>query len=166
MDIEGKGGICFYKFITLYCKTNIRMNKLILSCLLIPLAGLCGFINDPFSPTNLVEVRSGAWPITLERTIARRDTSYFLEYRNQQVLNGVEMDTLPFPDKAQLKYFGKALSALKTGTNGDIAKFNDYSLKRADKKYEGVFYILSFQWGSTDFRQPEADLMINTIRKL
>jgi hypothetical protein len=65
-----------------------------------------------------------------------------------------------------LKYFEKALTTLKTGHNGDIAKFRDYSIKRADKKYEGTWYILKIKWGLTDFRQSEADLMINTIRAL
>jgi len=76
------------------------------------------------------------------------------------------MDTLSFSNLQQLRYFEKALTTLKSGNNGDIAKFKDYSLKRADKKYEGIWYILRHQWGSTDFRQPEADIMIKTIRSL
>jgi hypothetical protein len=154
-----------YIFI-LSAQSNDHMNRLILS-LCIPFVTL-PVINgggDP-SPTSLAEVRTGEWPITLERMIERRDTSYFLEYRNEEVLDGIAMDTLPFPNLTQLKYLGKALSALKTGSNGDIAKFSNYSVKRADKKPEGVFFILRFQWGSTEFRQPEADIMINTIKNL
>jgi len=139
------------------------MKKLILFSLLIPFAG---FNSLHHSSTNLVEVRAGTWPITLERTIERSDTSYFLEFRNQQIMNEVVMDTLPFPDLGQLKYFEKALTTLKTGNNGDIAKFKDYSIKRAEKKYEGVWYILRLKWSSTDFRQPEADIMINAIKNL
>jgi len=141
------------------------MKRLLLSSLIIPFASQAGLYSGHES-TNLVEVRTGVWPITLERTVERRDTTYSLQFRDQQVLTGVVMDTLPFPNLTQLKYFGKALSVLKTGKNGDIAKFKEYSLTRADKKYDGVFFVLKYQWGSTDFRQPEADIMINSIKGL
>jgi len=139
------------------------MKRLILFSLLIPFAG---FDNFPSSSTNLVEVRTGDWPITLERTIERRDTTYSLQFRDQQVLTDVMLDTLSFPNLEQLRYFEKALTFLKTGHNGDIAKFKNYTIKRAEKKYEGVWYILRLKYGSTDFRQPEADIMIKTIRGL
>ena len=142
------------------------MKRLILSVLLLPLAGLAGSHGADPSATNLVEVRSGEWPINLERDIDRRDTSYNLIYRDQSVVSGIVLDTLPFADLGQLKYFGKALSTLKTANNGDIAKFKDYSIKRTDKKGEGTWYMLRYQWGLTDFRQPEADIMIGAIRKL
>jgi hypothetical protein len=142
------------------------MKRLILCALFLPFAGRAGFNSAHSSSTNLVEVRSGAWPINLERTIEDSDTSYSLIFRDQQVLNGVVLDTLPFPNLKQLQYFGKALSALKTGSNGDIAKFKEYSIKRAEKKYEGVWYILKVHWGSTDFQQPEADIMTKTIKNL
>ncbi len=144
------------------------MKKLILGLLVMPFVGKPGFNNFKIknSSTDLVQVRSGAWPIILERTIERRDTTYSLQFRDQQVLTDVAMDTLPFPNLTQLKYFEKALSTLKTGNNGDIAEFKDYSIKRADVKKEGVWYILKYQWGATNFQQPEADIMITTIRKL
>jgi hypothetical protein len=113
----------------------------------------------------LIEVRTGDWPITLEKNTAS-GIPYSLQFRNQQVMTDVVMDTLPFANLEQIKYFEKALSTLKTAHDGDIAKFKDYSIKRAEKKYEGVWYILRLKWSSTDFRQPEADLMINTIRNL
>jgi hypothetical protein len=138
------------------------MKKLILSLFIVPFAGKAGFNSAPPSPNNLFEIRSGDWPIVLEKS----GTSYSLQFRDMQVLTDVVMDTLPFPDLSQLKYFEKALSVLKTAKNGDIAKFKDYSIKRADKKYEGVWYILRIKWGLTDFRQSEADIMINTIRGL
>jgi hypothetical protein len=64
----------------------------------------------------------------------------------------------------QLRYFQQGLSALKTGNNGDIAKYKDYSIKRAQQKNEGIWYILRIKWGLTSFQQPEADLMIKTIK--
>lgn len=139
------------------------MKRLILCTLFIPFAG---FDNFPTSSVNLAEVRTGDWPITLERSVEGRDTTYSLQFRDQQVLTDVVLDTLPFPNLQQLKYFEQALTVLKTGHNGDIAKFKDYTIKRAEKKYEGIWYILRLKYGSTDFRQPEADLMIKTIRGL
>ncbi|MFI5155462.1 MAG: hypothetical protein ACHQEM_04730 [Chitinophagales bacterium] len=142
------------------------MKELFLNVLLLPFLALAWIFGSPKSSTNLVEVRSGEWPINLERNIERADTSYSLIFRDQQFSRGVLLDTLPFANLEQLKYFGKALTVLKTGTNGDIAKFKDYSVMRADKKYEGIWYILRIKWGLTNFRQPESDLMNKTIKSL
>lgn len=142
------------------------MKRLIPIALILCFAVLAAFSHRNSSTTNLVEIRSGAWPMNLERDVDYRDTSYSLLFRDQEVVNGVAMDTLTFTDLRQLKYFQKALTTLKTGNNGDIAKFKNYSVKRADKKYDGVWYILRVKWGSTDFKQPEADIMINTIKRL
>ena len=142
------------------------MKRLILSALFLPFAGKTGHFWVHANSTNLVEVRSGDWPINLERTIEKSDTSYSLLFRDQQVVTGVVMDTLPFPDLVQLKYFEEALSTLKTGNNGDIAKFKDYSIKRAEVKREPVWYILRIKWGLTNFQQPESDIMIRTIKNL
>ncbi|HMH20142.1 MAG TPA: hypothetical protein VK563_00130 [Puia sp.] len=163
------------------------MKRLILS-LLIPFAGQTGIYNGYMLPgsdaaagdraisnshtvsrgqigaTSQVEIRSGVWPILLEKSNSIPGAAYSLQFRDMQVITGVVMDTLPFPDLGQLKYFGKALSALKTGNNGDIARFKEYSVSRADKKYEGVWYLLKYQWGTTDFQQPEADIIIKAIR--
>ena len=142
------------------------MKRLILSALFLPFAVKPGLNHVHSNSTNLVEVRSGDWPMNLERTIEKSDTSYSLLFRDQQVVTGVVMDTLPFPDLVQLKYFEEALSTLKTGNNGDIAKFKDYSIKRAEVKREPVWYILRIKWGLTNFQQPESDIMIRTIKNL
>jgi hypothetical protein len=121
---------------------------------------------DP-TATNLADVRVGQWPMNLERDIDRRDTSYSLIFRNQQYLDVEVMDTLEFANLGQLRYFGQALNALKKGSNGDIANFSNYSVKRADNRFEGgVWYILRIKWGLTDFQQPEADIMCKTINGL
>ena len=142
------------------------MKQLLLGLLVIPFATIGWMNRIPQPANNPVEIRSGEWPILLERTIEQSDTSYSLQFRDVKVRSAVVMDTLPFPNLVQLKYFEKALTTLQTGHNGDIARFKDYSIKRADKKYEGVWYMLEIKWGLTDFRQPEADLMIKTIRGL
>lgn len=131
-----------------------------------PLTILSWLPMDP-SATNLADVRTGEWPMYLERDIDRRDTSYSLIFRDQQVENGVVMDTLEFENLGQLRYLGQALNVLRKGNNGDIANFKDYSIKRADKRYDGgVWYILRIKFGLTDFQQPEADIMCKTIDKL
>ncbi len=142
------------------------MKRLILSLIFIPFAGKAGLYSEHSYASVVVEVRSGDWPITLEKNIDNSGTPYFLQFRDEQVMTNVVLDTLPFPDLTQLKYFGKALSVLKNGNNGDIAKFKDYSIKRAESKKEGKWYILRYQWGLTNFQQAEADTLINAIRKL
>ena len=142
------------------------MKHLFFCLLIISFAGSGGFTRIPLYNDKPVEIRSGEWPIMLQRTIERSDTTYSLQFRDAQVLSVSVMDTLPFPDLSQLKYFEKALTTLKTGNNGDIAKFKNYSIIRADKKYEGTWYMLKLKWSLTNFRQSEADLMIKTIRGL
>lgn len=143
-----------------------NMKKLIvlsLSVLLIPFAG---FRARPGNlPESIVEVRAGTWPISLERNADGVGT-YSLIYRNQEIMDGMSLDTLTFPNLDQLKYFAKGLDALKIGHNGDIANYKDYSLSRADKKLGGIWYLLRYQWGSTSFQQPEADIMGKTIKGL
>jgi hypothetical protein len=138
-----------------------------LSCLFfLPFTILSWLPVDP-SATNLADVRVGVWPMNLERDIDRRDTSYSLIFRNQEYEGFVVMDTLEFENLGQLRYFGKALEVLKKGHNGDIANFSDYSIKRADKRFDGgVWYILRIKFGLTDFQQPEADIMCKTIAGL
>ena len=143
------------------------MKKLFLSVLFVPFAGMAGLQRIPsLSTTHLAEVRSGQWPMDLERDVERRDTFYSLIFRDQQVEDVVVMDTLEFPNLQQLRYLGQALTALKGGHNGDIAKFSNYTIKRADKKFDGVWYMLRDKYGLTDFQQPEADIMCKTIKGL
>ena len=144
----GFSNLSFYIGTSNYC-----MKKLILSILLLPLAGRSG-------SDNSIEIRAGEWPINLESSGA----TYSLIFRDQGVMNSVVLDTLPFPNIEQLRYFDKALSTLKTGNNGDIARFTTYSIKRADKKFDGLWYILKTKYSTTDFRQSEADAMSKAIR--
>ena len=51
----------------LYCRTNIHMKKLILSLIIIPFAGRAGFNSQHIHSAVLLEVRSGDWPISLEK---------------------------------------------------------------------------------------------------
>jgi hypothetical protein len=141
----------------------------LVSLLLIPFAGWRS-VEVPRSrpvqlPENIVEIRGGAWPIDLERNADGVGT-FSLIYRNQEVMTGVSLDTLTFPNLEQLRYFAKGLDALKAGHNGDAANFKEYTLSRADKKFEGIWYLLRYQFGSTSFQQQEADIMGKTIKGL
>ena len=135
------------------------MKKLLFSAFLLPLAAY-----RPSGPTgSSVEIRGGQWPINLERTTDRPGVKFSLIFRDQEVRDVEVLDTLDFANSEQLKYLGQGLTALKNGHNGDIARFKDYTLTRSDKKYDGVWYILRPQYGSTSFKQPEADLLTKTI---
>ncbi len=118
------------------------MKKLIFLSLFIPFFAKAQFTISNSSTTSLLEIREGTWPLDLQRVIKETDTCYVLEFRDQQYTNVVNMSTLRFGDMKQLKYFQKALSALKTGNTGDIAKFKDYTLKRVDVKKDGIWYTL------------------------
>jgi hypothetical protein len=143
------------------------MKKILFIALLLPFAfaAKAQFTIVNTSTLNLVELRQGGtWPINLQRVIKESDTSFALQFRDQQYTNEVIMTALRFSDMQQLKYFQKALAALKNGSTGDVAKFKDYSVKRVDVSREGVQYILSCgEGGTTNFKQPEADKMIAAI---
>lgn len=128
------------------------MKKLFLSLLLLPFARM--------GPTSSVEIRSGKWPISLERN----GGSYSLIFRNQQEMMAEAYDTVEFVNRGQLAYLDSALMILKKGHDGDEATFSNYSVKRADKKYDGMWYILRTKYATTDFRQREADLLSQAIR--
>jgi len=66
--------------------------------------------------------------------------------------------------KTQLVYLDSALSVLKRGHDGDEASFSNYSVKRANKKFDGWWYILRTKYSTCDFRQPEADAISKAIR--
>ena len=125
------------------------MKKLILFAAAGIFSGFTGFRTNPDPvATNLADVRTGQWPINLERDVEGRDTSYSLIFRSQEVMQGTVLDTLPFENIGQLRYFEQALTYLKGAKNGETAKFKDYSIKREEKKYQPVSYLDCFSWVS------------------
>src|ERR1700712_4456689 len=110
------------------------MKKLVLLALLIPFfaTSKAQFTLTNSSTTSIVELRTDTWPLDLQRVIKQTDTSYCLSFRDQQYSNIVNMATLKFKDKGQLKYFQQALSSLAQLESGTIANFKDYTIKRAD----------------------------------
>jgi hypothetical protein len=142
------------------------MKKLFLIYLFIPFAVKAQFKIVNTATIDLLNLRPATWPINLQRVTKESDTCYVLVFRSQEYINEVIMKTLRFRDLEQLKYFQKGLSTLKNGSNGDVAEFKDYTIKRVDKKKEGSWYTLTFDGGITNFQQPEADKMIAVINTL
>jgi hypothetical protein len=143
------------------------MKKIIWIALLMPFFAKAQFKIVNTATINLLELRQGSWPITLQRVTKESDTSYLLLFRNQQITDDVIMTTFKFRDMEQLKYFQQGLSALKKGSNGDMAKYKDYTIKRVDIKREGTWYVLNCnEAGVTNFQQPEADRLISAIISL
>ena len=145
------------------------MKKLIILSLFIPFFAKAQFVIVNTSTISLIEPRTGDWPLDLQRIIKESDTSYVLAFRDQQETTSVNMTTLRFSDKQQVRYFGKGLAELKSGSTGDIAKFKDYTIKRMDVKRDTkgsvCWYILTCEDGSqTNFQQLEADKMITAIK--
>jgi hypothetical protein len=141
------------------------MKNLLLLILFSPLAMKAQFKIVNSATINIVDVRQGTWPISLQRVTKQSDTCYILQFRTQEYNNSVIIKTLKFRDLGQLKYFQQGLAALKSGNNGDVAEFKDYTIKRVDIYKEGTSYILTCDGGLTNFQQPEADRMIAAINK-
>jgi hypothetical protein len=147
------------------------MKKLLLLLFFVPFLSKAQFTLTNTSTISLVELRSGNWPIELQRAVKNNDTCYILSFRDQQVTDDVSMVTLRFGNLDQLRYFMKGLTALKTGTNGDQANYKDYSLKRMDMKKDikktEIWYKVECNSGPvTNFQQSEADKMVATIKTL
>jgi hypothetical protein len=141
------------------------MKKFLVLILLFPLAMKAQFKIVNSATINIIDVRQGTWPISLQRITKPSDTCYVLQFRTQEYNNSVIIKTLKFRDLGQLKYFQQGLSALKSGNNGDVAEFKDYTIKRVDVYKEGTSYILTCDGGLTNFQQNEADRMIAAINK-
>jgi hypothetical protein len=115
------------------------------------------------------EIRLAPWTITMKRIIGETDTCYYLLFRDQQVLNSIQMKTMEFESLEQLKYFEKGLSTLKNGGNGDIAEYERFSIKKAiplNSKKSDAWYILSYGNAVTNFQQAQANRIMFIINKL
>jgi hypothetical protein len=141
------------------------MKNLLLLILISPMVMKAQFKIVNSATINIVDVRQGTWPISLQRITKQSDTCFVLQFRTQEYNNSVIIKTLKFRDLEQLKYFQQGLAALKAGNNGDVAEFKDYTIKRVDVYKAGTSYILTCDGGLTNFQQPEADRMMAAIKK-
>jgi len=150
------------------------MKNLFVLFLFVPFISQAQFTVTNNSTTSLVELRTGTWPLDLQRIIKNTDTCYVLQFRDQQVTSDVNMATLRFGDIGQLRWFEKGLTTLKTtGSNGETLNYKDYTLKRMDVKSDKdpkksvSWYLVTCGDGPvTNFQQGEADRMIAAIKTL
>ena len=106
------------------------MKKLLLLILLSPLAMRAQFKIVNSATINIIDVRQGTWPISLQRITKPTDTCYVLQFRTQEYNNSVIIKTLKFRDLGQLKYFQQGLTA--TLQNLKIILLNGWmSIKKA-----------------------------------
>jgi len=150
------------------------MKNLFVLILFLPFVSKAQFTVTNNSTTSLVELRTGTWPLDLQRIIKNTDTCYVLQFRDQQVTSDVNMATLRFGDIGQLRWFEKGLTTLKTsGSNGETLNYKDYTLKRMDvksdkdpKKSVSWYLVICGSGPMTNFQQSEADRMIAAIKTL
>ena len=119
-----------------------------------------------YPTVDLINVRLAPWPINLQRVIYYTDTCYALQFRDQGVMNAVNIKTMDIYNMEQLKYLKLGLTTLTKGSNGDVAEFKDYSIKKVGTKKENFWYILSYDGGVTNFQQSEANRMVTIINNL
>jgi hypothetical protein len=119
-----------------------------------------------YPTVDLINVRLAPWPINLQRVIYYTDTCYALQFRDQGVMNAMIIKTMEIYNMEQLKYLKLGLTTLTKGSNGDVAEFKDYSIKKVGTKKENSWYILSYDGGVTNFQQSEANRMVTIINNL
>ncbi len=121
-------------------------------------------LNKAYYPTiDLMTVRTDPWIINLQRVIYYTDTCYAIQFRDQSILNAVNIKTMDLETLGQLKYFREGLTTLKKGNNGDVAEFRNYSIKKVGTKKENSWYILSYDGAVTNFQESQANRMIFII---
>jgi hypothetical protein len=123
-------------------------------------------VTSHYPTVDLINVRLAPWPINLQRVIYYTDTCYALQFRDQGVMNAMIIKTMEIYNMDQLKYLKLGLTTLTKGSNGDVAEFKDYSIKKVGTKKENSWYILSYDGGVTNFQQSEANRMVTIINNL
>ncbi len=121
-------------------------------------------LNKACYPTiDLITVRTDPWVINLRRVIYYTDTCYAIQFRDQSILNAVNVKTLDLETLEQLKYFREGLETLKKGNNGDVAEFRNYTIKKVGTRKENSWYILSYDGAVTNFQETQVNRMIYII---
>lgn len=119
-----------------------------------------------YPTVDLINIRLAPWPINLQRVIYYTDTCYALQFRDQGVMNAVNIKTMEIYNMDQLKYLRLGLTTLTKGSTGDVAEFKDYSIKKVGTKKENSWYILNYDGAVTNFQQSEANRMVTIINNL
>ncbi len=142
------------------------MKQILLISLFLHTSYVCVPETAHYPTVDLINVRLAPWPINLQRVIYYTDTCYALQFRDQGVMTSVTMKTMEIYNLDQLKYLELGLTTLTKGSNGDVAEFKDYSIKKVGTKKENSWYILSYDGAVTNFQQTEANRMIKIINNL
>jgi hypothetical protein len=122
--------------------------------------------NSSYPEVDLMQVRLAPWSINLQRVIYYSDTCYAIQFRDQSAMNAETYKTLDLETLEQLNYFKEGLLTLKKGSNGDIAEFKNYSIKKVVKKKGDYWYILSYDGAVTNFQEAQTNRMIFIINDL
>lgn len=127
------------------------------------------------STITIADLRSGDWPLRLERIVKKNDTIYMLSFRDKQYPNTHNISTLKFGDLTQLRYLQEGLSYLMKSDDGTEANYKSFSIKRTDDKNidartkkKSVKYTLicKDEGDVTDIQPGEADALVKAIQKL
>jgi hypothetical protein len=142
------------------------MKQLLIICFFLHTGPGDRFKKMDYPTVDLMQVRMAPWPINLQRVIYYTDTCYAFQFRDQSTMNSVAIKTMDLETMEQLKYFKEGLVTLKKGSNGDVAEFRNYSIKKVGTKKENSWYILSYDGAVTNFQEPQVNRMIYIINNL
>jgi len=154
------------------------MKKLIFLFVLLPFVVVkakAQFTISNTSTITIAELRSGDWPLQLQRIVKHNDTMYLLTFRDKQYPNNHNVSTLKFGNLVQLRYLEQGLSYLMTADDGTEATYKGFSIKRTDdksmdrkaKKKVAKFTLICTEEGDvTDIQQGEADALVKAIKSL
>jgi len=127
------------------------------------------------STITIAELRTGDWPLQLQRIVKHNDTIYLLTFRDKQYPNTHNLSTLKFGNLAQLRYLEQGLSYLMTADDGTEATYKGFSIKRTDdksvnrkvkKKIPKFTLICTDEGDVTDIQASEADNLVKAIKSL
>jgi len=150
------------------------MKKLIFLLLFLPM--LLTKAEAQFTITNtstitLADLRSGDWPLQLQRIVKKNDTMYLLTFRDKQYPNNHNISQVKFPSLKQLRFLQQGLTYLMTADDGTEATYKEFSIKRTDDKTKRKpvpkFTLICSEDGDvTDIQQNEANALVTAINKL
>jgi len=90
------------------------MKKFLLLILLSPLVMKAQFKIVNSATINIVDVRQGTWPISLQRITKPTDTCYVLQFRTQEFNNSVIIKNTEVPRPGTVKIFSAGPGRFKS----------------------------------------------------
>ncbi len=149
------------------------MKKLIFLFLFLPFVitkAKAQFTITNTSTITLADLRTGDWPLQLQRIVKHNDTVYLLTFRDKQYPNNHNISTLKFGSLTQLRFLQQGLDYLMTADDGTEATYKEFSIKRTDdksrKKVVKFTLVCTADGDVTDIQQSEATALVKTIKGL